>query len=115
VRIVGTGQQRFELDRLEVGLQRIQRGRELLRQLRIVVLGEELVDRDRVAEAALKGVEAIEGRVQACEVGRDPLPGRGLVPQRWVGGLRLQLCRARTFALDVKGTPGPRSRARRSP
>jgi hypothetical protein len=115
VRIVGTGQQRFELDRLEVGLQRIQRGRELLRQLRIVVLGEELVDRDRVAEPALEGVETIEGRIQPREAGRDPLSGRGVVPQRWVGGLLLQLRRARTLALDVKGTPGPRSRARRSP
>jgi hypothetical protein len=108
VRVVLPGQERFELDPFEILLEPLDRGGELLGELGIDGVRQQVVDRDRVLEAAPESVEPLERRAQPSELGRDPPALRGVVPERGIGGLGLQLIGLCPFRVDVKGTPEPR-------
>jgi hypothetical protein len=116
VRVVRARQQGLELELLEVALERLDGAGQLGREVRVVAVREQLVDRDGVVETALEAVVALERRVQPGELRRDALAARRVVPERGIRGLLLQLLGATASAVDVKGTPGrpgavPRSRA----
>jgi hypothetical protein len=115
VAVVRAGQERRELDLLQVALQNHDGAVELLGEIGVVRVGQELVDRDRIAELAVQIVEAVEHRLQARERRSDPLTLGRVVPQGRIRGLPFQLGGLHALAVDVKGTPWRRRRARRGP
>jgi hypothetical protein len=115
VAVVGTGQERRELDLLQIRLEAGDGGLELPRELGIVRIVQELVDRQSIIEFALQGIEAIELAFQTGERRGDALALRGVVPERGIGRLLLQIRRLGPLGVDVKGTPWPRRRVPRGP
>jgi hypothetical protein len=112
VTVVGAGQQRRELRALQVLLEPNETGDELGRELAIGLLLEELVGGLEVGQRAVEPVVAIEAVLQASETLRQLLAAGGIVPQRRVRGLPLQLREVGASGVDVKGTPSRRTRAR---
>jgi hypothetical protein len=115
VTVVRPRQQRGELDLLQIALERPDRLVELRRELRVVRIAEQLVDREGVVEFALQGIEAIELRLQARQGRGDALTLRRVVPERRVRRLSLEVRDAVALPVDVKGTPWRRRRAPRDP
>src|SRR5512132_237357 len=105
VRVVRTGQERCELHLLEIDLERGEGLFQLVLEVGIGGSAQELVDRGGVTESALQGIVAVDLSGQPRELGRDLLPVGGIVPERRIGSLLLQLDQLGTFAVDVKGTP----------
>jgi hypothetical protein len=115
VRVVGTGEQRRELDLLELSLEPVDRLRELLRQFGVVRVLQQLVDRLGVTELALQRVEPLDLSVQPSELRGDLLRPCLVVPEPGIGRLLLELRGPRALAVDVKGTPWRRGPAPRGP
>jgi hypothetical protein len=94
-------------------LERGDGSRQLLRQVRVVGVLQQLVDRLGVVELALQVVVAIDLGLQSRELRGDLLRAGLIVPEVRVGRLLLELYDLRAFAVDVKGTPWRRGPVRR--
>jgi hypothetical protein len=113
VRVVGAREQRRELDLLEISLEGADRLPELLRQLGVVRVLQQLVDRLGVTELAFQRVEPVDLGVQPRELRGDLLGPSLVVPEVGIGRLLLEPRGLRAFAVDVKGTPWRRGPVRR--
>ena len=84
----------------------IDRRRELALELGVgPFFAEQLVERAGVIHLALQGVVKIDLGLQPREL-RGDLPGAsGIVPERRLGRLSLELVELGALAVDVKGTP----------
>ena len=113
--VVLTAEQGLEPQRAERPLERLDRGGELAFPIRIVGAAQQLIKRERVVQRPLEVVDAVELRVQAREFGRDPPALRGVVPERGIRRLLLEVGGLRALGLEVKGTPVRPAGRRRSP
>jgi hypothetical protein len=82
-------------------------------EVRICLVDQELIDRARIVEPALQGVRTLDLRVQPGELRRDLTGTVGVIPERWIGGVRREVGSLGALALYVKGTPSPPRCARR--
>src|SRR5439155_6372560 len=105
VRVVLAGQEIGELEVIELPLQRLDLPGELGGELRIVLVGQELVHRLEIVKLLYHSRVALQGGVQARELGGQPLAAGGVVPDARLGELALERARARPPGVDVKGTP----------
>ena len=97
------GQQRGELQLLQILLQRVHRRRQLALELGIGPLFvQQLVERARVIHLALQRVMEVDFGLQPRELRRDlPRPG-GIVPERRLGCLSFEIVELGALAVDVK-------------
>jgi hypothetical protein len=105
VLVVRPGEQRRELDLVEVPPQAIEAGGELRRELGIRLLLEELVGRLEVLQRPLEPFVAVDPIAEPGEPLGQLLTASGVIPDRRIRGLPFQLGDLRSGALDVKGTP----------
>jgi hypothetical protein len=112
--VVLAAEERRELETFELRAEIADEPFELGLEVGVRLAGQELVDRERVVEAPLERVVARDIVAEPGELGRQPLRARLVVPQRRVGRLLLELRGPRALAVDVKGTPSRRRRARRA-
>ncbi len=112
--VVLAGQEHGQLQLLQVPLERADRGRQLALELGVgAFLGQELVGGARIVHPALQRVLSLDLGVQPRELRGDLAGAIGVVPERRLGRLLLQLRHLRALALDVKGTPWRPRRVRR--
>jgi hypothetical protein len=109
------GQERRELELLDVGLEALDAARQLLREVGVRLLRQHLVEGLDVADTALEGLVPVDVLLEAGELAGDLLPPGRVVPQGRIGGLPLEIVQLRALALDVKGTPWRPRCARRGP
>jgi hypothetical protein len=88
--VVGAGQERRQLELLDVAPERVDGAGQLLRQIGVVVLGEQFVDRERVVEPALQAVVSVDVGLEPRQLRGDLLGARLVVPQVRVGRLLLE-------------------------
>jgi hypothetical protein len=105
--VVLATQERRELELLDVALELSDGPGELARHLAVGLTLEELVHRPRVLEPADQRVVAFDLGPHAGQRGGQLLAACGIVPERRIGGIALELGRLRTLVVDVKGTPSP--------
>jgi hypothetical protein len=103
--VVGTGQERGELDLLELLREGVEAGLELLRQLRVRFVLEKLVGCLQIAQGTLEPFVPIDQVLQSGEALGQLLPARRVVPDGRIRRLSFELAQLRALALDVKGTP----------
>jgi hypothetical protein len=104
-----------ELQALHVALELRERSGELRRELVVAIGREQLVDRRGVVEAANESVVAVELGPEAGEPRRQALAAIGIVPERGIRRLPLELDELVALRVDVKGTPWRPRRARAGP
>jgi hypothetical protein len=112
VTVVGAGEQGGELDPLEILLEAVEAGGELPGELGVGLVLQELVGRLEVAVRGLESVVAVDAVPQAGEPLGQLLAPSGVVPDRRVRRLALEVAELRASAVDVKGTPSPRRSCR---
>jgi len=103
--VVGTGQERGQLDLLELAREAVEAGLELLRQLRVRFVLEKLVGCLQIAQGTLEPFVPIDLVFQPGEALGQLLPARWVVPEGRIRRLSFELAQLRPLALDVKGTP----------
>jgi hypothetical protein len=103
--VVGAGEERRELDLLQILLESRKTRLEFPRQLGIGLVLEQLVGRLEIAERPLEPVVSIDLVLQSGEALGQLLRAELLVPERGVRGQPFELTQLRALALDVKGTP----------
>ncbi len=113
--VVLAAEERRELQLLEVPRELVDRAAELGGQLRVGLVLEQLAHGARVAQPKDEGVVAVELGAKARQARGQPPSAIGVVPERGVGGLLLELGHLSALAVDVKGTPSRRRCARRGP
>jgi hypothetical protein len=110
--VVRPGEEGDELELLELRLETLEPRCELGRELGVGFVFEELVGRLEILERALEPVVAVDPVPEPGEALGQLLASGGIVPERRVGCLPLELGELRAGALDVKGTPSRRRCAR---
>ncbi len=105
--VVLAAEQRRELELLHIALELSDGAGELGRHLAIGLILEELVHRSRVLEPADQRVVAFDLGPQAGERRGQLLAAGGVVPERRIRRIALELARLRSLVVDVKGTPWP--------
>jgi hypothetical protein len=103
--VVRAGKQRRELELVDVGLEGLDRRRELTSEVGIGLVGQQFVDGRGVVQADDQGVVSADVVAQARELRRDLLRPLLVLPQRWIAGLAFEFVRLIPLAVDVKGTP----------
>ena len=91
VGVVGPRQQRGQLETFEVLLELVDRAGELDRELGVILLFEQLVERAGILDARGQGVVPMDLGLQPGESLRYLLAACGVVPERRVGGFPLEL------------------------
>jgi hypothetical protein len=103
--VVRAGKQRRELELVDVGLEGLDRRRELTSEVGIGLVGQQFVDGRGVVQADDQGVVSADVVAQARELRRDLLRPLLVLPQRGIAGLAFEFVRLIPLAVDVKGTP----------
>jgi hypothetical protein len=90
---------------VDLGFKVLQGCRELFRQISVDLGFQQIVDGFGVGQARGQRIEAIEFLAQTSEFGRYALRPGLVFPERWIGRLGFVLFGARSFRVNVKGTP----------
>ena len=100
-----TGQQRGDLEPVELGLEALESGYDVGGRGGVRLLLGELVEDLQVLELLLELGEPVELRLQTRQLGGDVARVLDVIPEILGGGLLAELAQPLLLARDVKGTP----------